>query len=61
MPADNKKKGGLFGGMSSMPGATPEMSEEQALRAVRDLVELEKVRCLDENGMGIASSLIHPL
>ena len=42
VPADNKKKGGILGAFSSMPGATPDMSEEQALRAIRDLVELEK-------------------
>ena len=43
------KSKGIFGGMFNYPGATPEMSDEQALRAVRDLVELEKAvmaRCV---------------
>ncbi|GMI22867.1 hypothetical protein TrRE_jg219, partial [Triparma retinervis] len=42
VPSDSKKGGGIMGAFNSMPGATPDMSEEQALRAVRDLVELEK-------------------
>jgi len=37
-----KKGGGILGGAFGFPGATPDMTEEQALRALRDLVELEK-------------------
>jgi hypothetical protein len=43
VPADNGRRGGKVGAAGSYPGATPEMSDEQALRAVRDLVELEKL------------------
>jgi len=43
VPGDARKRDSPSGGIvGRTPGLTPSMSDEQALRAVRDLVELEK-------------------